>query len=268
MLAFCKGTLGNGRLSRSNPLRTRTWKGLSTIDRIQVTAPIFKPRPLVSWILGSDADSPVEKARSTLKGTISAPLPLTSSPPWMLSAVTFPTCPISPIPTTSHFYRPKNRGTDASYRIRSAAAPLESRPISRIRLHKEGRRPELPWPTPPLPSTVDLQTVSSSSSTSSSTSTVSTSSSCYSVEGDLSEDSYDDGLETLSVLLRRISYDAISASTIHHHLGYMEDGGRVLPLGRVPPNAVRYLSPARRYSSLMGVSLAIMEGKLPKALIL
>lgn len=259
----------NEHPSRSNSLRSRTWKGVSALDRIQVTnTPRFKSRPLVSWILRSDTDSHVEKAKSTFKGTISAPLPLSSSPPWLVSTVTFPACLVGPIPPTAPVYRATNRGMDASYRIRSAAAPLESRPI-KIRPLKVERRPELPWPTPPpLPSTIDLQTVSSSSSSSSSSSTVSTSSSCYSLESDLSEDSHNDGLDTLSVVLRRIAYDTIPASTIHHHLGYLEDGGRVLPLGRVTPNAVRYLSPARRYSSLMGVSLAIMEGKLPRALIL
>ena len=259
----------NEHSARSNSLRSRTWKGVGALDRIQVTnAPKFKSRPLVSWILRSDTDSHTGKAKSTFKGTISAPLPLSSSPPWLVSTVTFPACPVAPIPSTAPVYRATNWGMDASYRIRSAATPLESRPI-KIRPLKVERRAELPWPTPPPPpSTIDLQTVSSSSSSSSSSSTVSTSSSCYSVESSSSEDSYDDGLDSLSVLLRQIAYDAISASTIHHHLGYVEDGGRVLPFGRVSPNAVRYLSPARRYSSLMGVSLAIMEGKLPRALIL
>lgn len=82
-----------------------------------------------------------------------------------------------------------------------------------------------------------------------------------------------------SQFLHRTSYETILTSTVHQHLGYMEDGGRVTsavsPISSYSDDrkgvrtrraarmrARRGVTYPRRFSSLMGVSLAIMNDRI------
>lgn len=243
---FSKGT--TVRSSKRN--RTQTMKD-----------PLLKQRQIFSWLLRSDANT--EMAGTTLKCSISPPFHLSSSfPPCFVPSVSQRYAgAASPIPSTTPVYRIslEDSGFDSYHHTKTVlVSPTESRPskIRRVALDTTTK------PLPPTPScTRDSLMVptfkSSSNSSCSSTST----SSHYSVQGDTS----DDGLDDLAHFLRHISYESILASTIHQHLGYVEDGGRIFT--RTTSHVQMRLCPSRRYSSLMGVSVAIMEGRLPKALL-
>jgi hypothetical protein len=214
---------------------------------------ISRLKPL-SWIFKGDINSQIhirdaDKARPSVKRLISPPFPLSSSTsPLVPSVSQYYAEAASPVSSTAPVY-PVDTGFDP-YRSTKVmlVTPAESRPAKIRRVGLDTASKPLP-PPPPR----DSLSVSNSSC----------SSSCYSVQGDTS----DDGLDDLALFLRQISYETILASTIHQHLGYVEDGGRLLPLTRTAPYVQRRLSPSRRFSSLMGVSVAIMEGRLPKALV-
>jgi len=242
MFTFSKAT------SKSQPrpsLRFRTFNGWTgTIEReraVGAPSPPAKPRKTISW-LHRHNNSPIQRVErpvTPFMQSISPPLPLNYYAPLPLVVG-----PISsrPAETTLPVYGKDHPGLPFNCtKVVLVASTDPSRPY---RIRRINTRKELPWspiskplpPLPPPPASPAPQT------------------------------SLDDGLDDLSIFLRRIAYDVISATTIHRHLGYMEDGGRVLPLSRTRRSVRRRINPPKRYSSLMGVSLAIMEGRLPKAL--
>ncbi len=203
-------------------------------NRMQISQ--SKPRRFLSWIFRNDINPQIQRL-------ISPPFPLFSST--VPSVSQYYAEAASHVSSTSPVYRVSSGFDPYHY---TKFTPAESRPakIRRVGLDTASK------PLPPPPPRDSLSVLTSNSSCSSS---------CYSVQGDTS----DDGLDDLAHFLRQISYETILASTIHQHLGYVEDGGRLLT--RTAPYVQRCLSPSRRFSSLMGVSVAIMEGRLPKALV-
>jgi len=200
-------------------------------------------KPL-SWIFKGDINPQIHiresnKARPSVKRLISSTPPLAPSVSQYYAETASPVSSTAPV-DAHHYTKVK------------LVTPAESRPAKIRRVGLDIASTPLP-PPPPR----DSPSVSNSSCSSSAPS-------CYSVQGDTS----DDGLDDLALFLRQISYETILASTIHQHLGYVEDGGKLLPLTGTVPYVQRRLSPSRRFSSLMGVSVAIMEGRLPKALVL
>lgn len=209
----------------------------------------------LSWIFKGDINSQThirdaDEARPSVKRLISPPFPLFfSTPPLAPPSVSqYHTEAASPVSSTA----PVDAAFDSYHYTKvKLVTPSESRPAKIRRVGLDTASKPLPPPPPPDSSSVSNSSCSSSAS------------SCYSVQGDTS----DDGLDDLALFLRQISYETILASTIHQHFGYVEDGGRLLPLTGTVPCVQRRLSPSRRFSSLMGVSVAIMEGRLPKALV-
>ncbi|KAF9524980.1 hypothetical protein CPB83DRAFT_570247 [Crepidotus variabilis] len=97
------------------------------------------------------------------------------------------------------------------------------------------------------------------------------------VEEDSDDEEFDDAAMSTSRFLHRTAYESILTSTVHQYLGYMEDGGRVTlddpmdysedGLGMAGRSirrrrVRRSITYPRRFSSLMGVSLAIMKDKI------
>jgi len=247
--------------SQSPPsLRFRTFNGWTgTIERVRAIgapSPPAKPRKGISWLHRRSNNHPmqsVEQPMTPFMQSISIPLPLNYAP---LPLVVGPMSS-RPAETTLPVYGKDHAGLCTKVVLVASNDPLRPYRIRRINTRKE-----LPWtpvskPLPPLPSPPD------------SPSSVAYSPSIYSHSATPrnSLHTFDDGLDDLSIFLRRISYDVISATTIHRHLGYMEDGGRVISLGRTTGPVRRGINPPKRYSSLVGVSFAIMEGRLPKALV-
>lgn len=257
MFTFSKAT----SKSQSRPsLRFRTFNGWTgTIKRVRaLSAPSLpaKPRKAIPWLhrRNNPPTQSVERPVTPFMQSISPPLPLNYAP---LPLVVGPMSS-RPAETTLPVYGKDHPGLpfNCTTKVVLVASTDPSRPY---RIRRINTRKELPWtpiskPLPPLPSFPALYDSTPSLSEYSHNTTPRNS---Y---------TFDDGLDDLSIYLRRIAYDIISATTIHQHLGYMEDGGRVLPLGWTTRSVRRSISPPKRYSSLMGVSLAIMEGRLPKAL--
>ena len=254
MFTFSKATSE----PRSRPsLRFNTFNGWTgTMERVRALgapSPPAKPRKAISWLRRGNNRPPIQNVEGQ---SISPPLPL-NYPPLPLVMGQMSSRPAE----TTLLYGRGHHGLGPFKMVLVASAD----PPRPYRVRRLDTRKELPWipiskPLPPLPppaihdSTARPFTASYLSTTYPSNPTPRN----YSLE-----DTFDDGLDDLSLFLRRIAYDVITASTIHRHLGYMEDGGRVLPTTR---SRCRSVSPPKRYSSLMGVSLAIMEGRLPKAL--
>ncbi|CAA7260356.1 unnamed protein product [Cyclocybe aegerita] len=72
-----------------------------------------------------------------------------------------------------------------------------------------------------------------------------------------------DRREINDVLVEGITYDAILASNLNRSLGLDGGGEEVPPETRAPPNTPAYFAIQEgRFSSLMSVSLAIMEGRV------
>jgi hypothetical protein len=252
-------------------IRFRTFNGwTSTIEGMRAFATPAKPRKAMSWLRRGNI---IQRVKPTFKQRTPHP-----------SFPLMPVPPISPHPAeveaTAPLYGVGHKDYPAfedfcCTKVVLVASTEASRPC---RIRRINTRKELPWipvskPLPPLPTSPaiadnKIQPVTDASRPRRlSTRPSSPSSYSYPITSRNSlDDTFDDGLDDLSLFLRRIAYDVISASTIHRHLGFMEDGGRVLTLGRTMRSVRRGVGPPKRYSSLMGLSLAIMEGRLPKAL--
>lgn len=73
------------------------------------------------------------------------------------------------------------------------------------------------------------------------------------------------GTRSFNAITEGITYDAILASTLQKTLGPMSEEGVSLiqpPETRVPPNSPVFLAGCGRFSSLVGVSMAIMENRI------
>ena len=238
-------TFSNLTTTKARPhssLHFQTFTGwTSTIQRVRsLGAPSAKPRR--ATLRRANSSPPVQTANRT-KGThpISLPLPLDYTVPG---------------------YGAATRGPSGfeSFCCTKVVLVASTDPSPRCRIRRSNTRKELPWtpiskPLPALPPSSDA--LDSKTQPVVDVPHILTTPS-YPVTPRNSKLIFDDGLDGLSIFLRRIAYDMISASIIHRHLGFMEDGGRVLPFGSI--------SRPKRYSSLIGVSLAIMEGRLPNAL--
>jgi hypothetical protein len=258
MFTFSKATSE----PQSRPsLRFKTFNGWTgTMERVRALGapnPPAKPRKATPWLRRGNNRLPIQSVEGEL---VSPPLPL-NYPPLPLVVG-----PMSSRPAGTTL--PPGLGSFCCTKMVLVAS---SDPLRPCRIRRINTRKEHPWlpiskPLPPLPSPPAIHDSAAQPSTASYLSpTTSSSYSSNPTSRNPLEETFDDGLDDLSLFLRRIAYDVISASTIHRHLGYMEDGGRVLPLGGTR-SSHRNVSAPKRYSSLMGVSLAIMEGRLPKAL--
>lgn len=250
-------TLSNAT-SKTQPQRSphfRTFNGwTSTIVRMRaLDLNPARPRKATSWLRRRNIrphTQSEERTKTTFKQSVPPLSPLVCSSPFMVAPSS--SRPAEVVKTEDGFKTNPGFESFCCTKLVLVASTDASRPC---RIRRINTRRELPWipiskPLPPLPSYPhDSDLLPSSCSP-------------HTVTPRNSLDNIiDDGLDVLSLFLRRIAYDVISPSTIHRHLGYLEDGGRVVSSGKH-----RSIIPPQRYSSMIGVSLAIMEGRLPKAL--
>ena len=243
--SFRMFTFSNFTTTKARPrssLHFQTFTGwTSTIQRMRSFG-TSSVKPRRATLRRANSSPPIQTAYRA-KGTqpISLPLPLD---------YTVPVCGAAP----------KDSSGFESFCCTKVVLVASTDPSPHCRIRRINTRKELPWipiskPLPALPPSPDVPDSNLKIQSVVDAPHVSTS---YPVAPRNSKFIFDDGLDDLSLFLRRIAYETISASIIHRHLGFMEDGGRVLSFGSI--------SRPKRFSSLIGVSLAIMEGRLPKAL--